>query len=142
MTLKDNIISILQHRGLPLNWLVEELGWKKTKMPALLRNDSTYLSTIVDLARALNVNLADVAVENKMRSPNHAVFNCTTYGGIIMAAAGYKYQWYSDLARRVGTSRQNIHSQLTRGNISLKTLEKIASGIGLTLEELLQWPEK
>lgn len=139
MTLKQNVQSILTRRGLPFDWLSEQLGWDKYKLLALFRNDSTYLKTIVDLARAMDANLADVAVYDRNRKPNHMVFNCTTYGGIVMALAGYKYPWYSDLARRVGTSRQNIHAQLNRGNISIKTLDKIAKGIDLTLEEVLEW---
>lgn len=142
MTIEDNVRSLLDERKLGYDWMTNVLGWKPIKLRSLFRHDSTYLATVVQLARALNANLADIAIENRHRKPNHLVFNCTTYGGVIMAAAGYQYPWYAEIARKTGTTRQNVHRQLTRGNLSLKTLEKIANAIGLTLEELLQWPEK
>jgi DNA-binding Xre family transcriptional regulator len=48
---------------------------------------------------------------------------------------------YRELARRIGISEATVKRDMSRGNFSLRRLDQICSGIGLTLNDLMQPPE-
>ena len=47
----------------------------------------------------------------------------------------------SELARRIGTSPQNLHNKMKRDNFSEAELQAIAQALGLTLEITFVDPE-
>jgi transcriptional regulator with XRE-family HTH domain len=59
----------------------------------------------------------------------------------IKAALRSRKLTYQELARRIGISEATVKRDMSRGNFSLRRLDQICSGIGLTLNDLMQPPE-
>ena len=56
----------------------------------------------------------------------------------IKAALRSRKLTYRELARRIGISEATVKRDMSRGNFSLRRLDEICSGIGLTLNDLMQ----
>lgn len=52
----------------------------------------------------------------------------------IKIALGRKNMTLQDLAHKLGTTRQNLHNKITRGNFKEDDLQKIAEALDLKLE--------